>query len=275
MAKVKAKNKTVSARLSPNKVVKDKIDSDLPPATRKGVQSVEHAMGILEVFTTAERELTVKELADSVGMPASKTHHYLVSLVRSGILRQTESGSYDLGPFALQLGLSSLRRREPIELAVLAAKKLRDTNGETTFISIWGSFGPTIIRYFEGFQPVTVEVRAGLTLPLATSATGKVFLAWGSESILEPAVLREKLSKRRLTIIRKATRQKGLGVVEGDLLPRIASLSAPVFDQDGKLELTITQLGWTEEFDNSPEGDVAKQLSDCARNLSQELGYPT
>lgn len=275
MAKVNVGGKTVSARLSPKKITRQKTDSDHTLVTRKGVQSVEHAMSILEVFTKAERELTVTELSDTVGMPASKTHHYLVSLVRTGVLRQTDSGTYDLGPFALQLGLSSLRRREPIELAVVAAKKLRDANGETTFISIWGSFGPTIIRYFEGFQPVTVEVRAGLTLPLATSATGKVFIAWASETILAPAALRENLSKKRFNNIRKATRQQGLGVVDGDLLPRIASLSAPVFDQDGRLELSITQLGWSGEFDNSPEGNTAKELTNCSRNLSFELGYST
>lgn len=287
MPNKKVRSNPVSARLSPAKISKatDGIDDSphgrvqgraqgrVRDSVRKGVQSVEHAATILQCFTDADRELGVKDLSDAVGMPASKIHHYLVSLVRTGILRQTNSGTYDLGPFALQLGLSSLRRREPVELAVATAKKLRDSSGEATLISVWGSYGATIIRYFEGFQPVTVEVRAGFTLPLSTSATGRVFLSWGKEALLTPVLHREKISKKRLKQLREETRQCGLGCVDGELLPRIASLSAPVFDEEGNLALAITQLGWSGEFDVSPDGVVATELSRCAAALSVELGY--
>ena len=277
MAKSISDSNPVSALLSPDKISRASVvtsndtnsdtDSDTDSAagnalqsSRKGVQSVEHAMTILRCFTSADRELAIKDISAQIGMPASKIHHYLVSLVRTGVLRQTDSGAYDLGAFALQLGLSSLRRCEPIELAVSTAKKLRDDSGEATFISVWGSYGATIIRYFEGFQAVTVEVRAGFTLPLATSATGKVFLTWGNETQLEPAILRENASEGSLSKIRKETRQRGLGCVDGELLPRIASLSAPVFDQDGKLVLAITQLGWSGEFDTSPTAQLRQSL---------------
>ena len=294
MAKNTSDSNPVSARLSPDKISRapvvtssttsndtnsdkgndaDKDTGNALQSSRKGVQSVEHAMTILQCFTSADRELAIKDISAQLGMPASKIHHYLVSLVRTGVLRQTDSGAYDLGAFALQLGLSSLRRCEPIELAVSTAKKLRDDSGEATFISVWGSYGATIIRYFEGFQAVTVEVRAGFTLPLATSATGKVFLTWGNETQLEPAMLREKTSEGSVSRIRKETRQRGLGCVDGELLPRIASLSAPVFDQDGKLVLAITQLGWSGEFDTSPDSSIAAALARSAAMLSTELGY--
>lgn len=251
-----------------------------PPAetaakdTRKGVQSVDLAFAILTVMEAAERALAVKEIAERMAMPASKVHHYLVSLVRSGVLRQNPDGAYDLGPFALQLGLSSLRRLDPIERSNQAALALRDITGEATFIAVWGSHGPTIVRYFEGFQPVTVEVRAGLVLPVATSATGRVFLAWGGEALVDPVVTREPhVGSARIEAMRTETRSMGLGRVDGDLLPRIASLSAPVFDRDGHLALAITVLGWSGDFDADPAGAVAKPLLRATAQLSHDLGY--
>lgn len=242
--------------------------------TRKGVQSVDLAFAILAVMEAAERALAVKEIAERMAMPASKVHHYLVSLVRSGVLRQTPDGAYDLGPFALQLGLSSLRRLDPIERSNHAAQALRDATGEATFIAVWGSHGPTIVRYFEGFQPVTVEVRAGLVLPVATSATGRVFLAWGGEALVNPIVAREPdIAADRIDAVRIETRAMGLGRVDGDLLPRIASLSAPVFDRDGHLALAITVLGWSGDFDTDPEGAVARPLLQATAQLSRDLGF--
>ncbi|MEM8812818.1 MAG: IclR family transcriptional regulator [Pseudomonadota bacterium] len=244
-----------------------------PIDTRKGVQSVDHAFSILRVIEAAERPLGVKEIADRAGMPPSKVHHYLVSLVRSGVLRQTGNGAYELGAFALHLGMAALRRLDPIARASDAAEALRDRTGEAVFIAVWGSVGPTIVRYFEGFRPVTVEVRAGLVLPVLTSATGRVFLTWGSPGQVEAvAGLEKKPSATAIDTIREETRTHGVGQVAGDLLPRIASLSAPVFDRDNRLALAMTALGWIDTFDRDPKGPFAEALRAACRELSEALG---
>ena len=240
---------------------------------RKGVQSVDQAFKILNVFEKSDRALAIKDLSEALGMPASKIHHYLVSLVRSNVLRQTRMGTYELGPFALHLGLSAMRKIEPIELAAQTARHLRDEIGEAVFISVWGSFGPTIIRYYEGFQPVTVEVRAGLVLPLVTSATGKVFLTWSHPTTVEEVLEREKPKGEELKTIKSKTKTDGIGSVDGELLPRIASVSAPVFDRDKRLALSITMLGWSGDFDTNVAGKGATALKAAADALSYQLGY--
>jgi len=240
---------TIAASLKLAPPVIEGQDKSVESDTRKGVQSVEHAFSLLQLFTQSKAPLAIKDLAEMSGMPASKVHHYLVSLGRVGAVRQAHDGNYELGAFALHLGLAALRRLEPVEIAVTAARKLRQQTGETTFIAVWGSFGPTIIRYFEGVHAVTVEVRTGNVLPLTASATGKVFLTWCADSLLEPVLAADKTDKK------------------------IASLSAPVFDHDGRLALAITQLGWTGEFDESENGTVAAALKSQAEQLSFELGY--
>ena len=238
---------------------------------RKGVQSVDRAFEILRAFEQSERPLGVKDIAQVTGMASPQVHHYLVSLSRSESIRQRPDGTYELGAFTLQLGLSALRRLEPVECAVQAARAFRDTHGTATFIALWGSHGATIIRYFEGFQPLTVEIRAGLVMPLLSSATGHVFLSWLNDSVTSTLIPQH--NELDVEEIRGNTIAAGLGCVRGALLPRISALSAPVFDADGHLAFSLTTLGWIEVFDESLDGELANHLREAARDLSSTLGY--
>ncbi|MEL6793332.1 MAG: IclR family transcriptional regulator [Pseudomonadota bacterium] len=237
---------------------------------RKGVQSVDRAFEILAVLEAATAPMGVAEIASTLDSSPSKIHHYLVSLIRCGVLRQTARGKYDLGPGALSLGLSALSRLDTVERTSEAAEALRDQLGEAVFVAVWGNRGPTIIRYFEGFRPLTVEARAGLVLPVLTSATGRVFLAWGNAAQVEPLAESEASSDIERT--RAATLEAGLGFVDGDLLPRIASLAGPVFSYNSDLSLAITVLGWSGDFDHDPSGPVGTALRKTCEGLSVEFG---
>ena len=236
---------------------------------RKGVQSVERAFEILRMIETAPGPVSVAEIASALASSPSKVHHYLVSLVRCQALRQTGHGAYDLGPAALGLGLSALSRLDTVDRTSEAAKALRDQLGEAVFVAVWGNRGPTIIRYFEGLRTLTVEARAGLVLPIVSSATGRVFLAWGNPAQVEPLAREEDVN---FASVKAQTLNARVGHVDGDLLPRIASLSAPVFAYNSDLSLAITVLGWSGEYASDPEGPVAKTLMDACAALSQEFG---
>jgi DNA-binding IclR family transcriptional regulator len=63
-----------------------------------------------------------------------------------------------------------------------------------------------------------------------------------------------------LRVIAARTRAAGLARAEGDLLPRIAALSVPIFGHEAKLICAITALGWRGEFDTKDDSDVARIL---------------
>ena len=244
--------------------------AEAKPGDRKGVQSVERAFDIMHIVAAAPGPVGVAEIAQALDSSPSKVHHYLVSLVRCGALRQTGRGAYDLGATSLGLGLSALSRLDTVERTCDRAEALRDEIGEAVFVAVWGNRGPTIIRYFEGFRPLAVEARAGLVLPVLTSATGRVFLAWGNESQVLP--LAEEEGGEEMEQIRHHTLEIGLGRVDGDLLPRIASLSAPVFSYGTDLSLAVTVLGWSGDFDDKADGAVGKSLKAACAALSTEFG---
>jgi DNA-binding IclR family transcriptional regulator len=76
-----------------------------------GVQSLEIGVDVLKVLVESGQALMLKEIAAAAGMPASKAHRYLVSLVRSGLVEQdSQNLKYDLGPLAIPLGLAAVDR---------------------------------------------------------------------------------------------------------------------------------------------------------------------
>lgn len=239
----------------------------------KGVQSVERAFEILRVVEANRGSVSVSQVASALDSSPSRVHHYLVSLVRCGALRQTGRGSYDLGPTSLALGLSALSRVDTVERTCELAEGLRDAVGESVFVAVWGNRGPTTVRYFEGYRAITVEARAGLVLPLMTSATGRVFLAWENPANTESLLAQEGGVPSDIEVLRQRTREQGLGCVDGDLLPRIAALSAPVFAYGEGLSLAMTVLGWSGETDFNVNGNTACALKTCCADLSAEFGW--
>jgi DNA-binding IclR family transcriptional regulator len=69
------------------------------------------------------------------------------------------------------------------------------------------------------------------------------------------------------------TRKRGLGAVEGDLLPGVASLSAPVFDHRGLIVAAISTLGAQGSFDTDVAGSTGTMLKAAADGLSHRLCY--
>jgi predicted transcriptional regulator len=94
---------------------------------KHGVQSLEIGMGILRAMVNGQRSMMLKDIAAAAEMPASKAHRYLVSLIRAGLVEQDPLTSrYDIGPFALNIGLVAIDRLDRVRLGLAAIAELRD-----------------------------------------------------------------------------------------------------------------------------------------------------
>jgi DNA-binding IclR family transcriptional regulator len=130
-------------------------------------------------MVNGQRSMMLKEIAAAADMPASKAHRYLVSLIRAGLVEQDPMSSrYDLGPFALNIGLVALDRLDRVRLGLNAIAEMRDEINQTTALAVWGDKGPVVVRWERPRRPITVNVITGTVLELLSSATGRVFAAW-------------------------------------------------------------------------------------------------
>src|SRR5690349_12895735 len=113
-----------------------------------GVQSVEVAMHLLATLAELGGEKGLNALAAAAGMPPAKAHRYLVSLTRAGFVEQDPAtGRYALGGQAVWVGLVALGRGDIVQAASAAIAALRDEIDETVLLAVWGTHGPTIVRW--------------------------------------------------------------------------------------------------------------------------------
>src|SRR5579859_1670404 len=76
---------------------------------RRGIQSIDTGIRLLEVLEKADGPLALKELSAKADMDPSGAHRYLASFVRCGLVRQETDSRYDFGPLALHIGLAAVR----------------------------------------------------------------------------------------------------------------------------------------------------------------------
>ncbi|MDR5812185.1 MULTISPECIES: IclR family transcriptional regulator [unclassified Caballeronia] len=246
--------------------------------TRSGIQSIEVGFRLLDVLTNEPRAMMLRDLAQRAGMSPAKAHRYLVSFVRLGVASQDPvSGRYELGGFALQMGLARLARVDGVRLARIALAELRDRLDQTVGIAVWGNQGPTVVHWMESSHPAKASLKLGDVMPLLSSATGLLFAAYLPRSKTQPMLERElAATKQRLADVEPLlaqVREHGAARVEGMLLPTIHAFCTPVFDATGELALGLIALGHEGAFDTHWGGEIDTALRDCARSLSYELGY--
>jgi DNA-binding IclR family transcriptional regulator len=253
---------------------------------RQGIQSIEVGFRLLGVLAATNRPMMLRDIAKGASMPAAKAHRYMVSFLRIGIVEQDAgSGRYDLGAYALELGLSGLGRLDPVRLSGPILEALCEEIQETVALAVWGNRGATIVRIIDAGAPVTITLRAGTVLPLYSSATGRAFSAFYRSPFLKK-MLDEELhqiaesSKTAITTTRRQLekslteiRSYGIARATGSLTPGINGFSAPVYDHTESMVAAITSLGSMGEFNVEWNSPVAKAMLNAAKSLSLRLGY--
>jgi DNA-binding IclR family transcriptional regulator len=257
-----------------------------PKSAQAGIETIETGMRFLTTLADLHHPQMLKTIAAATGMPPSKAHRYLVSFIRTGFVdRDPETGRYRLGPSSMQLGLSALANVDAVYLSTHAIIELRDKLDETTCLAVWGSHGPTVLRFEEARRAVTVNARPGTVLPLLNSSSGQIFAAYMPEAKTRQIMNDEiRASKSRgdkhvpsnmtqAEALLKEVRKHGLGRVVSDMMPGVSALAAPVFNHRGEVVVAIAAMGSTNDFDTRWNGETAALIRNVAQRVSTQLGY--
>lgn len=250
---------------------------------QQGVHSVEVGLRLVRALSASRRPMMLRDLAAVACMPPAKAHRYLVSLTRMGLVEQrVDSGRYDLGVFALDLGLSALARLEPLAVATPYLHELNEAIGHTVALAVWANRGATIVSWVGSDAPVAASLRVGSVMPLLRSATGQIFLAYLPKQLTARLLQEEMAVERRAGLARQsdaeieaacaAIRARGFAETS-DFIPGISGLAMPVFDYSGSLALAIVTLGYTGHVDLTVKGPLMTAVAQCARTLSERFGH--
>ncbi len=256
--------------------------SSRPP---QGIQSLETGGGLLHALVARSGPTMLKALAADAAMPAAKARRYLVSFMRLGLVEQDPAtGWYELGPFALHIGLAAIARIDAIRLAAPLMADLARRLDTTIAAAVWGNRGPTIVRWEESAQVVIVYLRAGAVMPLISSAIGRCFAAWMPQAQVAPLLDAELVAagrarrrgvpgtRRGFDALMKSVQDEGMARAEGTLLPGISAVACPVFDHRGDMVLALSALGYAGSFDARTDALPARSLREASQALSSRLG---
>jgi DNA-binding IclR family transcriptional regulator len=259
-----------------------------PARVKPGIQSVERAFGILRTLTAAGGSLRLADIAEQAGLTRNLAHAYLVSLQRVGAVVQDEdTGRYDLGSGAVEIGLAALGRMDLMAHARTVMKALCSEVSESVWLSVWTPRGPVVVAKVDGAHVSPFEIRVGSIVDITVTATGLSFIAhipraqWQTIAKAERARMRalvpdDATLSARLEDVRSrgiANRADIVVPQQNTVLHGFSALAAPIFDHTGAIKAVLTVIGLTSLFDASLTGRNAIALQSAVRDLSAALGY--
>ncbi len=247
-----------------------------PAETRasRGVQSVDVSGKLLDVL--ARRGCVgLAELAATAGIAPAQVHTYLVSLTRLGLVKRDAAlGDYEPGPLALRLALQCLEHQPAYRAAMTEVTALAQQSGCCIALCTAGPHGPTIVHYEHAGAPLHVNLHVGSVMSLTATSTGRVFSAFlekGQRRAMQPnmeEMLEDSAAfERACQAIRKRGIERGIDAPT----PSISSMSVPVLDPAGALQLTLTAIGPSSTIDVAWRGAVADALRESAARIERAL----
>ncbi|WP_421707022.1 IclR family transcriptional regulator [Algihabitans sp.] len=210
----------------------------------RGVQAVETSVRILRAVAQGGGPLSLSDIAARVGMAPAKVHRYMASFIQAGMIDHRGSGRYDLGPVAAEIGMAAVARVDVVNRAADGMAALVDETGCTAMLSVWGTRGPTVVRWERAATPLVSMLGIGSVLPVTRSATGQAFLAYLPDRVVEEAVRHElgPDTKVDTQALRRAVRARGLATADQDYIPGLYAMARPVLDLQGNAAAVITLI---------------------------------
>ncbi|WP_431228399.1 IclR family transcriptional regulator [Burkholderia contaminans] len=259
---------------------------DAPPKAQRGIQSVEVGGRLLDALARRRKPLGLSELAAAADLSTAQAHTYLVSLTRLALVkRDAITGNYEPGPLSLRLGLMSIERQPAYRAALPHAARLAEAVGLSVAVSVPGVLGPTIVRIEHGGYPLHVNLHVGSVMSLGTTATGRVFRAFGDPAQLDAMAASQAGAGATLAGAEQPAPDAGVPQAELDAIrargiergvdlpsPGVSAMCVPVFDAHGTLQLALTVIGSTGSIDVGWDGPIAAALRDAARLATASLG---
>lgn len=249
------------------------------------IQSVSHALDILESFTMTEDELGVTALSKRLGLHKNNVFRLLATLEHRGYIEQNRlSENYRLGPKTVQIGAIFFEQRECRRHARPLIEGLMAASGETAVVAVLRGNKVIYMDSVESARTVRVTSRIGAMFPAQCTAVGKVQLAALPAAEIErlyPEVnltpLTEKSIKTRDFLLHelKKIAEKGYALEREEADPDVRGIAVPVRDFSrkviGAVGIVAPSHRLTEEI--LEKGVLISMVQDAGKAISAKMGF--
>lgn len=245
------------------------------------IQSVAHALDVLEQFAGDAEELGVTELSKRLKLHKNNVFRLLATLESRGYIEQNKAtDNYRLGLKCLRLGQRFVAQMGLLRQARPVVQQLSKATHETTYIAVLRGATTIALDAVESEQAIRVAISLGNPFPVHATAAGKAHLAFADEELRAalPSTL-EKLTEKTiteraalLTQLKKMV-ESGYAVDLGEATEDVRSVAAPVRDYTRAVVAAIAVSAPAYRFSQERiDKEIAPQVLRAARDLSVRLG---
>jgi DNA-binding IclR family transcriptional regulator len=246
------------------------------------IQSVAHALDVLEEFRGETDELGVTELSKKLKLHKNNVFRILATLQSRNYIEQNRSNdNYKLGIKCLELGQTFIHQRGLLKQAKVVLKELAETTGETSYLSFLRATRSSISTRSRGPPPSASSPRRAAH-PLHASAAGKALIAFESDEELAKRFSGElkRFTKNTKTALAdliadlQNVRKLGYATDLEEFEDGLRCLAAPIRDYTRKVIGALSVSGPAHRISEERiEGLIAGEVLRHAQALSGRLGY--
>jgi DNA-binding IclR family transcriptional regulator len=252
-------------------------------STPKVIQSVQRAIDILECFDYEKKELSLSEISEALNLNPSTVHGILLTLqMNEYIEKLPEKTKYKLGIKLIEKGTMVLDSLDLRDIVRPYLELLTNKFKETSHLCIYRNNTLYVIDKLESLLStffMTSEV--GLKIPLHSSASGKLILAYLDEKDLNKVL--KGINLRRYTentlsdidTIKqdlKKIKSQGYSFENEEIELGLYTIAAPIFNHKSDIIATISVLGPAMRM-KEKQKMIVEDLVSYSKKISKSIGH--
>lgn len=239
------------------------------------------AIRVLEAIATCHSPPQLAEICKAVDLPKPTVFRILSTLEHAGLVgREPGSKRYHCGARMNQLAGEVLMTSPARAARRAILEELVEQVGETCNLTIANGNTVLCLDRVETSWPLKITITAGTTVPIHTSASGKLFMSH------MPRRSRERLV-RQLPLVRhtqhtlteparlfeefERIRQQGYSTEREEYLSGIIALAVPVQDGDGRVVAAVSVHAPVSRLPLEEAVQLLPELQAAAESMGQTL----
>jgi IclR family transcriptional regulator, KDG regulon repressor len=246
------------------------------------ITALQRGLHLLTLFASAERGLTASEVAKRSALPVSTVHRFLMNLEATGFLNCSEDGVYHLGVLCFGLGHAALAQLDVRRLSLPYLRELNHSTRETIHLTVRHGATAVYVDKLDSPEPVRIYSRIGASVPLYSSAVGKVMLAYMQPAERDTLLAQVEFkrftpntigSTQELLAYLQKVRRQGFAYDLEENERHIRCIAAPIWDHSGVVNASLSITGPAVRMSNSRLRELSPLVKEVGLKISRELGY--
>ncbi len=231
---------------------------------RSSVGVLDKAVVVLDCLRAGPASLA--DLVGRTGLSRATAYRLAVALEVHGLVERDGEGRFALGSHLYDL--ASAGRVDPLLRAAesVLERLSASTNESAQLYRRVGDFRRCVAAA-ERTSGLRDTVPVGADLPMTAGSAAQVLLAWESAADVSSIAKQAKFSPAGLS----AVRRRGWAASVGEREAGVASVSAPVFDAEGKVVAAVSVSGPIDRLTRTPGKLHAEAVTKAAEELTKAI----